>query len=97
MGYPSLVFIFFFFLLLCPKRSSKAGIWDSPTSRFLLAKVLLTAKTKCENGNSSSSPGVICHAASEISQAVTDSKVTTEGFQAQHGARLCRNLFPNSF
>lgn len=27
---------------------------------------------------------------------VTDGKETTEGFQAQHGVRLCGNLFPTS-
>lgn len=65
---------FFFPLLPCPKRSSKAGIWDSPTSRFLLAEALLTAKNqasgKMETGPHPHPSGVICHAASEISQAL---------------------------
>lgn len=56
---------------LAPRGAAKleSGTALSPVS-FLQKRFLLLKPSEWENGNSSSSPGVICHAASEISQAL---------------------------
>lgn len=86
-------------LLPRPRRIGKAGIWGSPTPRLLLTKALLSAKTKragkwkrllLPRGHLSRCKGIFTG-----TWVVTDGKVTTEGFQAQHGAGLCRSLCPD--
>lgn len=62
--------LFFFFPPALPQEEQQGWNLGQPHVSFLQKCFLLLKPSKWENGNSSSSPGVICHAASETSQAL---------------------------